>query len=176
MSAETPGILLDPVSIQGDYVVTFNGSGCGLVDDVDPSGVKMILKPITTGSTGKDNVIGLRLVGVQGTIKIKFRQLTLALQQILAPWNDGAVPLQLIPPLNTDLYDFSCPLILHPDNMGAATTQDLTFAHAVPINLPMTKRDGGTPDAAEIEFAIFPDRAVFNTSFGAMTVGNIKGT
>ena len=164
------------ISRRAAFVVSFNSVNMGLVDEVDPSGLKFELEGIFTGSTGKKNKLGDRVVGVGGTIKIQFRQLSLVMYQALAPWNAGAVPIALIPPLNTDLYTFSLPLLLHPDDLGAVTTEDITFPHACPIRLPLPKRGGDKDDVLEIEFAIYPDRAAFNTSFGAMSVAGVKGT
>ena len=159
------------------YAVVFNSIDLGLCDDVDPTGVKLLFDDITTGSTGKKNVLGKRMVGANGGIKVQFRQLNQAQFAALAPWNVSWTTGHVImtPPLNSDLYTYSQTLTLHPVENASDTTEDLIFSHACPMNAPgLVKRGGDKDDVFEVEFAVFVDRtalAAAPTSISPGTVG-----
>jgi hypothetical protein len=178
--SELPGLATAPASA-GSYQVLYGPSlgalvDMGLVDDVDPTKSKMKFRPITTGSTGKGNKLGDRFIGADVVVSIQFRQITLAMLQALCPWSTGT-PVELQPPLNADMYTYSQPLVLHPLEQLAGTTLDRVFLHAVPMNTPDLKRDGGADDVITIEFACYPDRPSMQTSNGSNTViSYIKGT
>jgi hypothetical protein len=178
---EDPGIIVPPPATRGAYQVNFNGNDMGLVDMVDPSKSALIFEDITTGTTGKKNVIGKRFVGAKIMVSVAFRQVTVAMQRALCSWansNNGS-SVVFTPPLNADMYTFAKPLILHPtDHTDADTTADLVFDHACIEKLPLVKRDNGSDDVAEVDFYIFPDRTAMQTSTGTITLdqGFIKGT
>jgi hypothetical protein len=172
----TTGVLVPGISRRTVWDVTYNSVSLGLCDDIDPSAIKMEFEPIVTGSTGKKNVLGQRFVGISGMIKIQLRQLNMTQYAALAPWSTGT-PIQLVPPLNADMYAYAQTLTLHPDDMVSVTTEDLLFTHAVPMQLPGTpKRTGGADDVWEIEFAVFPDRTVMSTTPLVVTPGTVKGS
>ena len=56
------------------------------------------------------------------------------------------------------MYAYSGPLLLHPaDQTG--TAEDLEWTNAVPVKLPLPKRDGKSEDVLDIDFACYPNRA-----------------
>lgn len=129
----------------------------GFVDAVDPA-LDLKLDPITTGTTGK-LILGWRVVGLEGTIKMQMRQTTLANFKVVMPWYvSGSVP--LVPPTpNVDLYTYAAQLQLHPVDLAAATvTEDVYMLKAVPMQSFKLKRDGKGDDIYEVSWGFFPDR------------------
>ena len=179
MPSEDPGVIVTPVASRGAYQVVFNGNDMGLVDDVDPTKSVLMFEDITTGSTGKKNVIGLRFVGAKVLISVEFRQITVAMQRALCSWGDqsSGSTISLTPPLNSDLYQFAQPLLLHPTDRSD-TLMDVQYDHAVCTKVPLMKRDNGKDDVVAVEFQVFPDRPGMNTSTGVSTLdqGYIKGS
>jgi hypothetical protein len=172
------GVLVPNISRRTNFQCLWKATSpndLGLVDDVDPSGVKLILDPIMTGSTGKKNKLGDRVVGFEGLIKIQLRQLNLNNYETLMPWAATA-PYALTPLLNVDMYSFADQLTLHPVDMLTATTEDIIFTNAVPITLPLPKRTGGNDDLWEMTFAIYPNRTTMSTTPLVISPGNLKGT
>jgi hypothetical protein len=178
MSGPYTGVLVPGISRRTNYQVLWKATSpidLGLVDEVDPSGIKMIFDPITTGSTGKKNKLGDRFVGIEGMIKIQLRQLNLNNYESLMPWASTA-PYALSPLLNADMYTFADQLTLHPVDMLTATTEDIIFTSACPITLPLPKRDGAKDDVWEMMFAIYPNRTTMSTTPLVISPGNLKGT
>lgn len=161
------------IAKRSNWLVNFNGTDAGLMDEVNPA-LKLVFEPITTGTTGKKNILGHRFVGVSGTIKLQCRQMSDALYALFAPWHDGNGPLPLTPPANSDLYDFAKPLILHPDDAGEDTSQDLVFPKASPMSVPAAiKKDGGKDDTWEVELAVYPPREQMAANPRNISVGYI---
>ncbi len=179
MPTPTSGILVPGISRRTSWQVLWKATSpvdLGLLDDVDTTGIKFVQDGIMTGTTGKKNKLGDRLVGVEATIKIQMRQLNATQYAALCPWSTVA-PFSLFPPLNADMYQYSDLLVLHPVDMLAVTTEDIIFPHAVPMQPPSTlKRGGDKDDVWDIVFQCYPDRTVMSTTPLVITPGTLKGT
>jgi hypothetical protein len=178
---EDAGVIVLPPSTRGAWQVTYNGTDMGLVDMVDPTKTELMFEDITTGTTGKKNVIGQRFVGAKEIISVQFREITVAMQRALCVWSNqsAGTPVVLAPPLNADMYSYGKVLLLHPtDRADTDTTMDLTYNHAVCLKVPLPKRDNGSEDVVEVDFRNYPDRPGMQTSSGVINLGmgTIKGT
>lgn len=141
-----------------NWKVTWNSKDLGYVDKVDPSALKLALDPINIGTIGKAS-LGSRFVGMEGTVKVQIREVTLAQLQQVIPWYSPGATFALTPTVNKDVYDYAAALVLHPEDKGAVVTEDVTLLKAVPITVVNLARDGTKDDLWEVEFAVFPDRA-----------------
>lgn len=132
----------------------------GFIDDTDVD-LKLKLKEIKVGTLG-DVVLGQRIIALEGSIKVKARELDEAyLRKVWAAAPaTGSIP--LIPTTaHKDLYDLAQILRLHPTSHAAnAKDEDIVLVKAVPL-LPKRKRDGEADDSDDIEFIFFPDRTKF---------------
>lgn len=136
----------------------------GLCDKIDPA-LKIVRDPIKTGTTGKIT-IGSRVIAVEGTIKITVREVNQAIILALAPWNGGTLPsggIALIPPLNTDLYQYAATLRLHPFDRSD-NEEDLVLTQALPITPLNSERAGLKDEEWTVEFEIYPNRASMATT------------
>ena len=138
---------------------TWSGTSLGYVDEVDPD-FEIDTESVMVGTFGK-MVLGERIVGIKGKIKVQVRESTLAIMQTLCPWwSSGIIPLTPTG-LNIDYYTYADVLTLHPADLAVATVnQDLNFLKAVPIRPPAGnfKRSGEKDDVWPVEFLVFPDR------------------
>jgi hypothetical protein len=138
--------------------VSFNGAPLGFVDDVDPD-IQIVTEDIGAGSVG-DIPLGAWIVGLDGTIKVKFRESTADLWNALLCWNVG-IPYLLSPSTAADLYDYAEALVLHPHDLAAEETdEDITLLKAAPNGPPGADRDGVSDDVLVGEFLFYPDRDV----------------
>lgn len=148
-----------------NYLITLDGIGLGLTDDVDPSGVKIMTEPIQCGSTGKI-ILGERVIGIEGSIKIQHRQVNRTMIDRLMPMipttgGSRGGPLNL----NIDLYDHAKRLTLHPiDKATGDTSEDVHFLKAVPIVAVAPKRTGKEDDVMDVEYKIYPDRSTMTSA------------
>jgi hypothetical protein len=128
------------------WIATWGTFGAlGLCDDIDPD-IKIVRDPIKVGTCGKLTV-GSRVVAVEGTIKVTLREVNQAIILALAPWNGGTVPgggIALIPPVNTDLYQYAATLRLHPFDKSD-NEEDLVLTQSLPIT-PLNSKRAGTKD------------------------------
>src|ERR1700722_18713346 len=95
--------------------------------------LKLVTDPIRTGTTGKV-ILGTRVLGIEGSIKIPWREISQAGILAMAPWNGGTVPgggIQLCPPANTDLYQYAQLLRLHPTT-ATDNSMDIVLIKAAP--------------------------------------------
>jgi hypothetical protein len=135
-----------------DWDVKWDNIDLGLLDEVDP-GDKISADEIKTGTTGK-LVLGKRVFGVSGPIKVAVRQVAAAVIQQLQPWYPAAHP-----PIGVDLYTYAKALVLHPHDLPAEDlTEDRTIFKAVPMTTYDIKRTGEKDDVWVIEFEQYPDR------------------
>jgi hypothetical protein len=141
----------------GDWDICWNSVWLGSVDKVTVD-LKLKLKPIKVGSMG-DAVLGMRIIGLEGTVKAELREIDLTQYQNIIPWSGTVTTaLQLTPPvINADLYSYAHLLKLHPNDVGDAT-QDINLAFATPTFTPMS-RDGVKDDLILAEWQFFPDRS-----------------
>jgi hypothetical protein len=155
------------------YAVTFATVPLGLVDIVDLTKLKMILKAITSGTTG-EQVLGDQVRGVNGSISLDLAELDNYQYQTLAPWWSGTGTIPLFPPIGADLYTYSAALLLHPQDRVAGTTEDITFANACPISLPgCNKADNKNFLMAAVEFKVYPSRTALASSLLSGGVASI---
>lgn len=152
---------------------TWSSTALGLQNKVNPD-LKLMLDPITTGTTGKV-ILGYRIVGLEGKVSIVVRETTLALiRKLAAPWwSSGLVP--LVPSaINVDLYSYAALLTLHPHDLGAGTvTEDINLLKTVPVNAYHLERDGVKDDEWMVDFMVFPDRSLLEASPPTLVYGYI---
>src|SRR5689334_5858058 len=141
---------------KGLYSVVWNAFDFGAIDSVEPD-IELDTDELMVGSVGKV-VLGRRIIALTGTIKVVAREIDAALFQKLNPWWSSG-PIGLTPAtIHKDLYDYAQLLTIHPNDVDAATTEDINLLKAYPRFKPM-KRDGVKDDLVEVEFEFFPDRA-----------------
>jgi len=141
----------------GNYDCTWNAVAMGAVDKVTPN-LELITKEKKVGSLG-NLVIGHWIIGLGGDITCEFREVDLTHFQKMMPWYvSGNIP--LVPATwHKDLYDYAATLILHPNDLPAATlTQDVVLTKCVPM-FKFPDRDGENPDKPAVKFMFYPDRS-----------------
>ena len=146
-----------------NYGVTFGTLPIGLTNDVDPTGVKIVMDPIVSGSTGKI-ILGYRLVSVEGSIKIQLQQVTRAMIDALTPMlptlgpsHGGGLN------LHEDLYQYAQKLTLHPLHLPSSdTSMDLNFAKVLPV-IPLASKASKEDNVIDAEFHILVDRDSLTT-------------
>lgn len=121
------------------YDVTWNAYDLGGLDDAKLD-LAMLLAAIKIGSLGNVKV-GDRFIGLTDDAKITLilRETIRATIQKLVPWatQTAGAELVLTPPVNTDLYTYAQPLILHPRDrteQTPSTDQDIELYKTVPIS------------------------------------------
>ena len=151
----------------GNYDVTWNSIFLGSTDKVDPA-LKLMLEPIKVGSMGKA-ILGHRIVGLEGDLKIELREIDLTLMTAIQPfganttgvnipWGTNNGSLLLSPAaINVDTYTLSHLLKLHPTDV-ANGIEDINLAFAFPTWTPMN-RNGEKFDLVLANFIFYPDRA-----------------
>jgi hypothetical protein len=155
------------------------GSFVGGYQDKLTMGVKLKTKEVKVGTLG-DVVLDERVIGLTGTIKIEFRQLSAAMRNGLMPWSATAgtatpgtagVSIPMIPAaFHTGLYQYAKELVLHPvDLIDADTSQDVTFTKAVPWI--KEDADGVADNKLEVEFMIYPDQSQATASPPVISYG-----
>jgi hypothetical protein len=157
-----------------DYDVTWGAYVFGAVDKVDPSGMKIKTKPIKVGTLG-DIMIGERIIGLEGTLKIEIREVDQVTLKALVPWaatagqatpGSAAVSIPIIPAtFHKDRYDYALPLKLHPTHLASSdTSQDMVLLKAVGNFVYLGDRDGVKDNALAAEFMFFPNRSDLTAS------------
>jgi hypothetical protein len=145
---------------KGAWDVTWNSVAIGAVDEVDPTGLMIKLDEIKVGSMG-DTVLGRRIIGLEGVIKVQMREIVVANLQALMPWwSSGAIALNPAAN-NVDVYTYAELLNLHPQEEGASTALDINLLKVFPKIPVGWKRDGNNNELISIEFEPYPDRDQF---------------
>ena len=148
-----------------DYDVKWGSYSLGFVDKVSPD-LKLVTKVIKVGTLG-DIMIGERIIGLQGGVKVEVRELDAGTLNALMPWSataGSATPgtsstsIALVPAaFHTDLYDYAKQLTLHPTHLPASdVSQDMVLLKAVGHMSYLGERDGVKDNAMLIEFSFFP--------------------
>ena len=140
----------------GDWNVTWNSVALGSVDKVTPD-LKLITKPIKVGTLG-DIVVGERIIGLDGTVKVELREIDNTQLAALTPWQVSGQAIPMIPTgYHVDLYSYAQLLTLHP-TWATDTKTDLNFTKAVPRIINPGEKDGVKDDIIIVEFSFYPDR------------------
>jgi len=150
------------LTFSGPQKVKFNGNFIGWCNEVDPTGLKLVLKEKRVPALG-NIVVGHWSLGLEGVLKIVFQEVVLDLGQKLAwGWTTGNVP--LTPTAYLDLYTVAKALILHPRELADnVTTHDRNFLKAVALNPFLIRRDGIKGDEWPQEFFVYPNLADLTT-------------
>jgi hypothetical protein len=153
----------------GAYDVTWKSNFLGAVDSVEPN-MDLVLKEKRVGSLGAIDV-GHWILGLTGTIVTNHREITAANWQKVMPWwSSGSIP--MVPTdWHKDLYEYAGLLTLHPRELGATTTFDLSFLKAAPRKVTPPPRNGDNPDVLKVEWVFYPDRSVFGTGSPLLSYG-----
>ena len=90
-------------------------------------------------------------------VSIVVREVALALIRSLVPWAAASGVVALVPPIGTQVAQYADLLTLHPRDKGAATTEDVHFFKAVPVQSFKLPRNGQDFDRWEVRFNLYPD-------------------
>lgn len=144
------------------YSLSWKTLTLGLVKDADPTGFKLKEAEKKIGKAG-DIVVDRVVIGMEGTLKITLHQVNKTVIQQLCPWwTSGTVP--LVP--STRYYSHYAnagALIMHPENAGVSTDEDITLVKAFP-RLILPKGDGIAWREVQTEWEIYPDQTQLLTS------------
>lgn len=143
------------------YDVAINDVDAGYVDNPEVTETP-IKRPIKLSQLFEQR-LGSRVVGVDLSLKLRFRQIKCLNLARAFPWFDGVAgtnPIPLAPAaLGEDLYQYAVPIVLHPRHLDAEDTdQDYTLLKCVPVGDHKRSGAGESDDAIEVEFEIYPDR------------------
>jgi len=155
------------------YAVTFKGDSLGWMQDVDPSGIKVLKVDKLLPEIG-NIVVDKVIIGMDGTIKTVLQQVDIAALRAVIPWapTSGSIPLVPSTQYQSD-YSYAGALVLHPRAV-ADDSEDITFVKAVPMfpKLPKSS-DGKTWNTLEVEWTPFPDQTVLIADTPVLSYGYI---
>ena len=152
---------LDDLAVEV-YDVSISGSDAGYIDEPEVT-LEADRSEIRLTQLHKQ-LLGTRIRGVKGRLRMRFRQIKAANLARAFPWFDGTPgtdPIPIAPAtLGEDLYQYAVPIVLHPIRLDAEdTSHDYTFPKAVPSGSHRRSGSGDEDDYIEIEWDILPDRA-----------------
>lgn len=136
------------------YDVSLNSVDLGIVDEPEVT-IEGEFEDVVISQLHKQP-LGTRLLGVMAEVKLHLREITAAnLQKALFGTAGAMMPTSL----GSDLYSSATPLVLHPRDMGAVTTDDIYFYKAVAVGgLQLDAADGQKDSVIPLTFRCFPDR------------------
>jgi hypothetical protein len=141
----------DEATVSGDKVVLET------IDEVDLSELDLQKKEIKVGAVG-DALLGERIIGMEGAIKVQVRAIDLAIVRKLTPWAPSSGPVPATPAgVNVDLYQYAKRLRLHPIDKTDAS-EDVVFLKTVPMIPAPFSADGVEDNVLEVTFAVYLDR------------------
>jgi len=145
----------------GTYDITWGSLFLGSMDEVDPSAMEMVTKPIKVGSIG-DVELGQWVIALKGPLKSVAREIDITQYQGLMPWySTGSI--SLTPATwHKDLYSYAQQLTVHPIDVSG-TAEDITLLMAFPM-IKFPKRNGEDEKTdLEIDWLYWPLRTQLTT-------------
>jgi hypothetical protein len=149
-------------------VTTFNvlmGASVGAAADIGYCDtpdleISQVLKDITLNQLFKQ-VMGERIMGMSGKIKIALREISVAGLARNFPWYSGTGNIPLMPTaLGGDLYANAVVIVLHPAQIVSTDhSQDYNFLKCVQTGPHKRVSDGDKDDVILLEYSLFPDRS-----------------
>jgi hypothetical protein len=139
------------------YTFSIAAADVGLVDNPEVA-IKLLLLP-RKYPRYLQQVVGHRIMGVEATVKVSLYAVKRANLMKALPWMTGAGNQILMPAtLGGDIYTYAVALALHPVDMGADLSEDITLAKAVCTGGLNIKGDGNGESVIPMEFTCYPDR------------------
>jgi hypothetical protein len=169
-----PAKSLADMDIQG-YDVSWNAADLGWVEDVDPTGLKIITVEQKIKALGGIKVDGV-IVGLEGTIKLKLLQPKAASMRQVWPGAAPTGPVPLMPGTgSTRQYALAQKLIIHPRHLPADDkSEDIILLKAFPLT-KLPKGDGEEWRSIDLEFEPFPDQALLQATTPSVVYGYYGG-